>query len=237
LKFYKLEPETAPRYTGYLNAGHRWGLPGVERCPACRIGGGVGGLQYPCVDVSSLPEREKFHEAWPVPFDEFVRLRELVRPLVPQGAVLQPGASFGPMEGSGSGYFGQLCMQNASLFAHREALERLRAAGIRGLLACPSRVRFRTRSAPELWELQLELHGRFHPGCLPPDRQPPCPTCGNDPLTLPKRYWLAASSMPEDVDVFRFRDASGFIFASERMVDAVKRLELDGVVFQELDVR
>jgi uncharacterized double-CXXCG motif protein len=196
------------------------------------------GLHYPCVEVSNLPEHDKFYEAWPVPFDEFVRLREMVRPLAPKGAILEPGAKFGPMEGSGSGYFGQLYMQNTwSLFARREALERLGAAGIRGLLGCPSRVRFRTRSAPELWELQLELHGRFHPDCLPPDLQPPCSTCGNDPLTLPKKYWLAASSMPEDVDVFRFLDGPGFIFVSERMVDAVKRLELDGVVFRELDVR
>jgi hypothetical protein len=43
--------------------------------------------------------------------------------------------------------------------------------------------------------------------------------------------------MPEDLDVFRLADWSTLIIASERMVDAVRRLELDGVVFHELETR
>ncbi len=238
MKFYEISGNVAPRFTGRLNAGHKWGLPGVQSCPECGVGGGLGGLHYPCVDLSGLPERQKFYEAWPVPFEEFIRLRELVRPLAPKWALLAPGTKFGPVEGSGLGYFGQLFMQNPwTLFAHQEALARLRAADLRGLHGCPIKVRFRVRRPPELLELQLELHGRFHPDCLPPDRKPPCPTCGNDPTPLPKKFWLEASSLPEDVDVFRFRDWPGFIFASERMVEAVTRLELDGVVFREVEVR
>ncbi len=241
MKFYEVTGDDAPRYTGNLNAGHKWGLPGVDwsqPCPTCRSGGGFGGLHYPCVDLSSLPEHEKFHEPEPVPYEEFVRLRELVRPLAPKWAVLNSGAAFGPVEGSGLGYFGQLFMQNPwTLYARREALERLQAAGMRGLHGCPIKVRFRQKNHPELLELQLELRGQFHPECLSPDRKPTCPTCDNDPNPLPKKFWLDASSLPEDVDVFRFRDAPGFIFASERMVEAVKRLELDGVVFREAEVR
>jgi uncharacterized double-CXXCG motif protein len=152
--------------------------------------------------------------------------------------VLNSGAKFGPVEGSGLGYFGQLFMQNPwTLFARREALERLQAAGIRGLQGCPIKVRFRTKHAPELLELQLELRGQFHPECLSPDRRPTCPTCENNPNPLPEKFWLAASSLPEHIDIFRFRDAPGFIFANERFVERVKRLELDGVVFQEAEVR
>ena len=241
MKLYRVTEDKAPRYTGNLNAGHKWSLPGVDwsqPCPTCRLGGGVGALYYPCVDLSGLPEREKFHEPWPVPYEEFVRLRELVRPLVPEWAVLQPGAAFGPVEGSGLGYFGQLFMQNPwTLYARREALERLQAAGLRGLQGCPIKVRFRTKHAPQLLELQLELHGQFHPECLPPDRKPTCPTCGSNQNPLPEKIWLAASSLPEDLDLFRFRGWGSYILASERLVEAVKRLELDGVLFQELEVR
>ncbi len=241
MKFYEMTGDKAPRYTGNLNAGHKWGLPGVDwkqPCPTCRLGGALVGLHYPCVDLSILPEREKFHESEPVPYEEFVRLRELVRPLAPKWAMLEPGAAFGPVEGSGLGYFGQLFMQNPwTLYARREALERLQAAGVRGLQGCPIKVRFRQKNHPELLELQLELHGHFHPECLPPDRKPPCPTCGSDQTPLPKKFWLATSSLPEDVDIFRFRDWPGSILASERMVDAVRRLELDGVVFQEVEAR
>ncbi len=238
MKFYVMEGDPAPRYTGDLDAGHRWGLPGVEACPSCGAGGGVVGLQYPCVDVSGLPEHEKLDEPWPVPFAEFNRLRELVRPLVPPSAPLEPGTKFGPLEGTGSGYFGQLFMQNPwSLYVRREALERLREAGVRGLQGCPIPVRFRVKRPPELLQLQLELHGQYHPDCLPPDLAPPCPTCGNETLERPEPMILQAASLPRDLDVFRLRQGWTNIIASQRMVDAVRRLELDGVLFQELEVR
>jgi uncharacterized double-CXXCG motif protein len=240
MKLYELKG-TEPRFSGDLgNTKHPWGLPGVEPCPVCRAGGGRGGLEYPCVDLSSLPapELKKLSDSWPVPEQEINRLRELVRPLVPDWAVLEPGARFGPTQGAGSGVFGQLFMQDLwSLFMRREALERLQAAGIRGLQACPINVRFRVKQPPELMELQLELHGRFHPDCLAPDRSPPCPRCGNETAPLPERFFLDARSLPEHVDVFRFRDAPGFIFATGQFVDAVRRLELDGIIFQEREVR
>jgi uncharacterized double-CXXCG motif protein len=129
-------------------------------------------------------------------------------------------------------------MQNPwSLYVRHEALEKLRPAGVRGLQGCPLNVRFRQKNHPQLLDMQLELRGRFHPDCLP-EPEPPCPTCGQDKgYSLPKPPILAAASLPEDVDVFRLADWSALIIASERMVDAVKRLELDGVVFRELETR
>jgi uncharacterized double-CXXCG motif protein len=192
------------------------------------------------VDLSSLPEEEqkKLTDPWPVPYEEFVRRRELVRPLAPPDAVLESGTALGPLKGSATGYFGQLFMQNAwSLYMRREALEKLKAAGVRGLQGCALNVRFRQKNHPELLDMQLELRGRFHPDCLPP-REPPCPSCGEDKgYKLPQPPILVTDSMPEDLDVFRLADWSTIIVASERLVDAVRRLELDGVVFQELETR
>jgi uncharacterized double-CXXCG motif protein len=240
MKFYEVAGDQSPRYTGDLsNAGHTWGLPGM-RCPVCDLSGGPAGLHYPCVDLSALPtpELKKLSDFWPVPIEEFERLRELVRPFVPKDALLEPGIELGPLTGTGSGSFGQLFMQNSwSLFARREALERLQGAGLRGLLGCPLNVRFRVKRPPELRELQLLAHGRLHPGCLPPDREPPCPKCGRAVITLPHTYWLDAASLPEHVDVFRLTDWPTLIFATEHMVDAVKRLDLDGVVFREVEAR
>jgi uncharacterized double-CXXCG motif protein len=240
MKFYRLTKDPSPRYTGYLNASHKWGLPGAEPCPTCRTGGGVTGLEYPCVDLSGLPPNElkKLSDSWPVPSQELERLRELVRPLAPPDALLMPGTRFGPLEGTGLGYFGQLFMQSSwSLFARREAMERLKEAGVRGLRGCPTHVRFRTKHAPELLELQLELHGRYHPDCLPPDRRPPCPTCGNDFLQRPDPMILDSASLPTELDLFRSRQAWVLIVANERFVEAARLLELDGVLFQELEVR
>lgn len=240
MKFYEFKG-TEPRFTGNLgNAKHKWGLPGVQPCAVCRAGGAIVGLQYPCVDLSVLPatELEKLSDSWPVPFAEFLRLRELVRPLAPTGALLEPGTRLGPLEGPASGHFGQLFMQNPwSLYSRREALEQLHDAGMRGLKGCSLNVSFRVKRPPELRELELELHGRFHPDCLPPDRKPPCPKCGNDPLTLPERFWLDAKSLPTDLDLFRFLGAPGIIIATERLVETVRRLDLAGITFQELEVR
>lgn len=240
MKFYRPRQDSSPRYTGQLNARHPWGLPGVEPCPTCRTGGGVGGLEYPCVDLSGLPPHElkKLSDSWPVPREELARLRELVRPLAPRAAVLEPGTRFGPLTGSGSGHFGQLFMQDPwSLYARREALERLQEAGIRGLQGCPLHVRFRVKRPPELMELQMELHGQFHPDCLPAERKPPCPTCGNDFLKLPERPILAIESLPTTRDVFRLASWSTLIIVTERLVEAVRHLELDGLSFQEMEVR
>jgi uncharacterized double-CXXCG motif protein len=124
-----------------------------------------------------------------------------------------------------------------SLYARREALEQLREAGLRGLQGCPLNVRFRAKRSPELLELQLELHGRFHPDCLPADPPPPCPTCGNDFLKLPDHPLLALESLPTSLDVFRLAQWSTLILVTERMVDAVQRLKLDGLIFQELEAR
>ncbi len=242
MKFYRIREDEAPRYTGNLNATHTWGLPGVDFiCPSCNTGGKMTAAQYPCMDLSSLPEEEqkKLSDPWPVPREEFARLRELVRPLAPPGAELESGAEFGPLTGTATGYFGQLFMQNPwSLYLRREALEKLQAAGIRGLHGCPLNVRFRQKNHPELLELQLERRGQFHPDCLPRELGPPCSTCGlGKRYSLPQPPILAAASLPEDLDVFRLADWSTLIVASERMVDAVRRLELDGVVFHELETR
>ncbi|HYO51252.1 double-CXXCG motif protein [Archangium sp.] len=241
MKFYELERDSSPRYTGNLNAAHTWWLPGVEPCPVCDLQPEGGTLaQYPCVDLSGLSseDQKKLSSAWPVPREEFIRRRELVRPLAPPYAVLESGAAFGPLRGTGLGYFGQLIIQNPwSLCMRREALERLQSAGVRGLLGCPTQVRFRTKHAPELRDIQLEIHGRFHPDCLPPG-EPPCPTCGvSRGYSVPDPYWLDAASLPEHVDIYRLADASTLIIANERLVDAVRRLELDGVVFKELEAR
>lgn len=240
MKFFELTEDTTAGYTGNLDAVNKWGLPGVQPCPVCRAGGGMTGLLYPCMDLSSLPAHElaKLSNPWPVPREELHRLTERVRPFAPSWAVLSAGAKFGPLTGTGTGRFGQLFMQSPwTLYLRREALERLESSGVRGLQGCPIDVRFRGKSPPQLMELQLRLHGRLHPSCLPPDRKPPCPACGNDPLKLPEPIVLDAASLPEDVDVFRMADAWTVILVTERFVDAVKRQGLDGVTFRELEAR
>ena len=242
MRCFILKKDSSPRYPGNLNAAHRWGLPGMRPCPVCGLGRAVLGLEYPCVDLSSLPapELRKLSNPVPIPLEELERLRELVRPLAPRNAVLEPGAELGPLTGTGYGTFRPLFMQEDwTLCMREEALEQLRGAGVRGLQACPVDVRFRVKDPPRLVNLQLHVQGRFHPDCLSRTRKPPCPRCGGSEVEgpMPDPVVLASETFPEDLDLFRLADAPGLIIATERFVEAAARWELDGVVFREVESR
>jgi uncharacterized double-CXXCG motif protein len=190
------------------------------------------------VDLSGLPERAEFEEARREPIEEFERLRELVLPLLPPGAPVLPGTTFGPLVGTAIGRFGAFFYDlSFALLVRREALAQLQAAGLHGLKGCRTQLRFRQRNAPEFLELQLTFKGRLHPDCLPPDRKPPCKRCGVDSFTLPEQMLLDAAALPTNLDLFRLSDVTGIIIASERFVETVRRLELDGVTFHELPLR
>jgi uncharacterized double-CXXCG motif protein len=119
----------------------------------------------------------------------------------------------------------------------RDTLERLQAEGLRGLLGCRTELRWRQKNPPELLELQIEPHGRLHPDCLPPDLPPPCATCGRVAFRLPEQPILDAASLPADLDLFRVGNFATVIVGTERFMEAVRRLELDGITFRELPTR
>lgn len=242
MRFFRVRADASSRYTGDLNATHQWGLPGMQPCPVCGLGGATLGLEYPCVDLSSLPapELKKLSNPAPVPLEELERLRELVRPLAPRNAVLEPGTEFGPLTGTGSGTFGQLFMQaDWSLCMRDEALEQLRGSGVRGLQAGPVDVRFRGKNPPRLVNMQLDVQGRFHSSCLTWTRKPPCSRCGSSEVDgpMPDPIVLEGKTLPEDLGLFRLTDAPGIIIATEHFVEAATRLELDGAAFSEVEAR
>jgi uncharacterized double-CXXCG motif protein len=241
MRIYRVKEDSSSGYTGFLNATSKWGLPGLESCPTCGMEGGILGVDYPCVDLSDLPEEElkKLSDPWPVPFEEFDRLRKRVLPFLPKDVpLLVPGTEMGPTTGKGTGSFGSLYMSYGwLLYAQREAVEELKEAGVRGLQYCPAEVRFRGKNPPRLMQFQPELGGRFHAGCLPRDLPPPCPSCGCQDFQLPETYWLDAASLPEHLDMFRPARRLSSIFVTERFVEAAQRLALDGVLFQEVEAR
>ncbi len=227
----------AARYGGDFDAWHKLSLPGA-RCHTCGVTWGGSGHEYPCIDLSQLPERKEFEKPRPEPFAEFARLRELVRPLAPPNAALPPGTGFGPLVGRAFGEFGPIAwVGGMKLLVRRDALERLQAEGVRGLLACPTALRFRQKNPPELLELQVEPHGQLHRDCIPPDEPPPCPTCGRFGLTRPDEPLLDAASLPTDRDLFRIGNFATMMVGTERFMEAVRRLELDGITFHELPTR
>jgi uncharacterized double-CXXCG motif protein len=224
------------RFKGDFDAAHKWHLPGVK-CDTCGVTWGSAGHQYPGVDLSQVSEHENFRSR-PVSVAEFERLREIVRPLAPPNAKLLPGTSLGPLVGTASGTFAPFTSQGDILWlVHRDALERLQAEGVRGLLGCQTELRFRQKNPPELTELQIEPHGRLHPDCIPADVPPPCPTCGRHAFRLPDDPILDGASLPLGMDLFRVGNFATVIVGTERFRDAVHHLELSGITFRELPTR
>lgn len=235
MRFFELNEDAAAGYTGAVDAAHKWKLPGVI-CPGC-VTWGAGSKAYPSVDLSPISSRADFETARAVPLAEYERLRDLVQPLLPAGAVVEPGSGFGPLVGTARGRFGALaCPYPWWLLIQREALEKLQNEGLQGLKGCPTELHFRQRHPPELLELELLPAGRLHEDCLPPGHPPPCPRCGRHGLSLPDTRVLEPASLPTHLDVFRLVDFSTVIVCTERFADACRRLGLTGVIFTPLPV-
>ncbi len=238
MKFYWLHEVSVPRYSGSYHDEHQWCLPGVH-CPVCDAIWSTGGDAYPSVDLSQLPEKDKYGARLEKDYAEFERLREQVRPLVPPDVPLWPGTAFGPLAGPAKGEFGPLVLYFPwILLMRREVLEQVQAAGVQGLKGCRTQMRFRRKNPPELLELELLPRGRLHPDCLPPARPTPCTQCGRRGWSLPEQPILEAASLPEDLDVFRVGDFGTVLVGTERFVEAVRRLGFEqDILFRELPLR
>ncbi|MGZ3457456.1 MAG: SitI6 family double-CXXCG motif immunity protein [Archangium sp.] len=236
MQYFVIDEDRSAKYTGYVDAPHKWGLPGILNCPACKATWSSM-LAYPLVDLTPVAALADFETARPEPIEEYERLCELVRPLLPPGAVLKPGTAFGTPAGKAQGRFGSFTMSwLGDLRVRREALEKLQAEGLQELKGCRMELRFRQRNAPEFLEFEILPVGRLHPDCLPPGYEPPCPRCGRLQVDKPKDLLLDARTLPADLDLFRLADYSGEIVCTERFTDACQRLGLDGVVFRPVPI-
>jgi len=84
--------------------------------------------------------------------------------------------------------------------------------------------------------MELLPRGKRHPDCLP-ERPPPCPKCEGDSARWPEEPLLDATTLPQDLDLFRLADFMRII-ATERFVEAVRRLGYEqDIAFLELPVR
>ncbi len=238
MRFYELRRIDHPRYSGGYDFGHKWNLPGIH-CPQCDATWAATGIDLPSVDLSSLPDQQKYCPRVEENYSEFERLREQVRPLVPPGVQLEPGTQFGPLDGAARGEFGPLCLHHSwTLLLRPEPLARLTAEGLQGLKGCRTQLRFRKKNPPELLEMELLPCGQLHPDCFPADLPPICPKCERFGLSRPDEPLLDAATLPGHLDLFRLANFTTMIIATERFVEAVRRLGYEqDIVFRELPVR
>ncbi|NTX39533.1 hypothetical protein HUA78_34365 [Myxococcus sp. CA033] len=219
MRVYELRTPARRRWSAALRATRKWSLPGVEDCPGCRETWS-GTLAYPAVDLSGVDWARRLEEPRPAQWGEVVELRELVRPLCPPGALLEPGTEFGPAMGTALGRWGPVTLTDPwTVWVRTDALEYL--SGLRGIT--PARHELR-RTVTELLELQIPARGRLAPECLPATVEAPCGVCGRAGWRLPQRYWLDSAQVP-DLDLWRLEDAPTVVCASERFAHALDAME------------
>lgn len=235
MPYFVIKEDKAAGYTGFIDAAHKWGLPGIRKCPGCSATWSSG-FAYPSVDLTPIATVADFETARAEPIEEYERLRELIHPLVPPDMVLEPGATFGPLVGRAQGRFGSLYIYLWILLVRREALEKLQAEGLRGLKGCRTELRWRQRNSPDFLELEVRPAGRMHLDSLPTTPSPPCPRCGRIRRPPYDDILLDARTLPEDLDLFQLADY-GAVLCTERFVDACHRLNLDGITFRQVPVK
>jgi uncharacterized double-CXXCG motif protein len=145
------------------------------------------------------------------------------------------------MNGPAQGTFGPLTLAHSwTLLMQRAPLEHLQKVGLRGLKGCRTQMRFRKKNPPEILEMELLPRGRVHPDCLPADRPAPCPKCERKGWKRPSESELIldASTLPEDLDLFRLEDFLTAIICTEPFMESVRRLGYhEDLAFHELPVR
>ncbi|NTX08736.1 MULTISPECIES: double-CXXCG motif protein [Myxococcus] len=201
------------RWTGAYDLGREWVLPGVE-CPTCKTAWGGGGYDYPTVDLSELPQRRDFEQPRCVPWDQFVRLRERVLPLVPPGAIVKPGTGFGALTGRARGKFPPVVIHVPWMLLMEPAVV-ARLKGLTGFI--PVATRFKARPGMrDLVELEVRPGGSISGAAA----HEPCSTCGRTGFVLPPFGQLRLSEVPT-VDFAR--SGASVVVVSERVVERLER--------------
>ncbi len=120
------------------------------------------------------------------------------------------------------------------LFAQPEGVERLLAAGLRGITPIPTAVTA-ARDVPPLFEFELQSGGSFKPECGVAPPGAPCTVCGVQRLAeAPKAWWLDPVENSSSLDLFRFRWDPAMIVVSERFVEVLHALEATGIQVREV---
>jgi uncharacterized double-CXXCG motif protein len=224
MRIYELRPPDDSCY--YIEAKHRWGLPGVK-CGTCGATWGSTGVSYPTVDLSSMADAARYETQWPVSWEEFESLRRVVLPLLPPGLPMPPGTALGPLVGTIEGLVDSVVWRDPWTLLFSEGiftqLKRLfptlagRAALLRGMT-----------SDPGLVEPQIEPWAQLSMSSSREAVDPPCGVCGRIGLSRPDRLVLRRDSIPLESPFFRPAGLSTVILAPGRTLAALERLETDG---------
>lgn len=234
MKIFEIREDQFRRKAGYIDAAHKWGLPGVI-CPICNSTWGAVALEYPSVNLADFPDEKLYREARPEPLNEFLRLRQKIADAFPQLPVLKPGASFGPSVGKAAGgrLDGFVWRAWWTICLEASALERLKDSGLSLPKSVKAELKFK-KEVQEVFEFDLPLKGKLTNAVYDGIQLKYCDGCGRDSSSKPKEMLIDKESIPNDVDIFRVSNFTTIILVTEKFVEVVTNLDIKGAIFNEV---
>lgn len=250
MKAYEILPDDAWPYAYRINASHKWGLPGVK-CSQCGFVGGGCGSQYPALTLPEGIEAAPYLEGWPVTPERQIELQAALLRSWKQDIRLGPGTDFGPLVGKAHGKCGDVgWVRLGTMLLADQAVKRICDAGVSPLTLVPTEIKWRSKKAPEYFELQILPGLRLAASYIHALGASRCIKCGilgykkeleNRAARLADaelKYYpvLDATSLPLQWDLLRVDAWEATIVASERFKNAVIQVGLTNLTFREIKV-
>lgn len=236
MNLYRVKPNVknwGVQYKYGINATHEWGLPGVH-CSTCGNSWSTTGVIYPVVDLSILPMADRFRDVRPVSVEEFRILKNFVSPLLPDHSSLPPGTELGKLVGNAWGKFGDFAWVNPwTMLIQSDTHEKFFQSGIELPVSAKPDLKYRSRTHPDLIELQIEPVIELVKASFSPRDSIPCPSCGYNSHKL-QQLIIDKSSIPQKTNLFRPRGHPTHIIATEEFIEMVKAEEMKDISFIEV---
>lgn len=235
MKIYRvIEPEVV-RYE--IIASHKWCLPGVI-CPKCGTWSNTG-IEYPNVDLSGFKEEKSFRKARAVDLKEFNLMRKSLETYL-KDKLLLTGTDFGPLVGTVTGKLSDIVFSVPwTLLVNKNVFEILRNEGLRSLKGVSAILKSKSKkkTIDKYIEIEIEPYTYLVDRCFPNGKRPmECELCGRRGITVPENIILDKKTIPEDVDIFRGKDLTTYIFVTERFKEVVEKHQLTGAEFKPIEV-
>lgn len=236
MRIFQIREDQFRKKAGYIDAIHKWGLPGVD-CPVCNQIWSTVSLEYPAVDLTDFADEKLYREARLEPLSEFLKLRQKIADAFPRLPELGPGTSFGPSVGRAVGgrLDGFVWRAWWTICLEASALEKLKGGGLSLPDSVKAELKFKKESQ-EVFEFDLPLKSKLVNPVYDGIQLKYCDACGRDSASKPEEMLIEHSSIPNDVDIFRVSNFTTIILVTEKFVETVANLDIKGAVFEEIKI-
>lgn len=233
MRYFQIKEDQPRSTSSYIDATHRWALPGVE-CDVCMNTWSSVGSEFPSIDVSGFPFASELLEPGPLPLSEFRKLRAKVADALPKMAHLGPGSEFGASRGVaiGNGFDGFIWRAWWTICLESSALMKLEKSGLLLPVSVKAELKFK-RNEHEVFEFDLPLEGRLANPVYDGIQLDYCSACGRDSGTLPDVPLFDIGTVSGKFDIFRVSNFTTIILVTDKFVETVRALGIDGACFEE----